>query len=348
MIHLRMVDCRKCYYNHFSGVQAEPGPGSRYFYFDNHCLWNTVLGHDNTYHGAESFDSGFIYMNSGALHLGNYNTSAHFNTSIEHPADINHSLSLQVQGQGYIKELSHGLPRRATAVADGGESATEDGGSLVAVETVEDRPHVLVQPGRRLVIANLSLNATSRSMPASRTRGSVVSAAYYQITVSGAGAGGECSSGGKAGGYAVFSAQYVITPVLIGNLSRLHVKQVLTGPAADQATSAAAEGVDSLVASGVMGYSVDHETSSLIVELLDCTEEDGTSNRELVVDAKRVGRQATQPVARVLKTDDQMATHTVELLGRRHEDPNMELCFDRAGESEFEFELACEEIKNLI
>ena len=48
--------------NHFSGVQAEPGPGSRYFYFDNHCLWNTVLGHDNTYHGAESFDAGFIYM----------------------------------------------------------------------------------------------------------------------------------------------------------------------------------------------------------------------------------------------------------------------------------------------
>jgi hypothetical protein len=287
--NVTIMYCHKCYYNHFSGVQAEPGPGSRYFYFDNHCLWNTVIGHDNTYHGAESYDSGFIYMNSGALHLGNYNGSAHFNTSIEHPADINRSLSLQVQGRGYIKELTHGLPRRASAVADGGESATQ-GGSLVPVETVEDRPHVLIQPGRRLVIANLSLNATAVPVAAN-----VVSAAYYQITLSGAGVGGECS-GGDAGGYAVFSAQYVVTPLLIRNLHRLHVKQVLAG--SDHAT---AEGVDSLIVDGVIGFSVDHQLSSLIVQLLDCTED---GSRELVVDAKRVGRQATQPVARVLKTDD--------------------------------------------
>lgn len=87
------------------------------------------------------------YMNSGALHLGNYNSSAHFNTSIEHPADINHSLSLQVQGQGYIKELTHGLPRRSIsmAVADSGESAAEGGGSL-AVETVDYQNSVRGKP----------------------------------------------------------------------------------------------------------------------------------------------------------------------------------------------------------
>ena len=110
--NVTIIECRKCYYNHFSGVQAEPGPGSKYFNFDDQCLWNTVLGHDNTYHGAESYDSGFIYMNSGSLHLGNYNSTTHFNASIEHPADINRSFSLQVQGKGYIKELEHGLHRR--------------------------------------------------------------------------------------------------------------------------------------------------------------------------------------------------------------------------------------------
>jgi hypothetical protein len=162
-------------------------------------LWNTVLGHDNTYHGAESYDLGFVYMNSGKLHLGDYNSSAaHINTSIEHPADINRSLSLQVQGKAYIKELTHGLPQRATAVANGGESSAQ--GSL-AVETVEGRPHVLIQPGRRLVITNLTLNTTS---VASSRRGRVVSAAYYEITLSGAGMGGECSV--FDGGYAVFSA----------------------------------------------------------------------------------------------------------------------------------------------
>jgi hypothetical protein len=232
-------------------------------------------------------------MNSGSLHLGNYNSSAtHFNTSIEHPADINRSLSLQVQGTAYIKQLSHGLPRRAssTALADGGESGGAQKSSSPEVEIVEDRPHVLVRPGRQLVINNLALNI---SLVADSQRGSVVSAAYYQITVSGAGAGGECS-GGNAGGYAVFSAQYVVTPLLIGNLSRLHVKQVL---GAEQAT----EEADSLVASGVTGHSIDQEILALTVQLLDCG--DGGS-RELVVDAKRVGRQVTQPAARILKSDD--------------------------------------------
>ena len=110
--NVTIIHCHRCYYNHFSGVQAEPGPGSKYFYFDDQCLWNTVLGHDNTYHGAESYDAGFIYMNSGSLHLGNYNSTTHFNSSVEHPADINQSFSLQVQGKAYIKDLEHGLRRR--------------------------------------------------------------------------------------------------------------------------------------------------------------------------------------------------------------------------------------------
>ena len=64
------------------------------------------------------------------------------------------------------------------------------------------------------------------------------------------------------------------------------------------------DGDNSLVLSGVIGHTVDHESASLKIELLDCAED----GRELVVDAKRVGREAAmQPVMhvdRVLKTDD--------------------------------------------
>ena len=36
-------------YNYFMSVQSEPGGNSTYFDFDEHSLWNTVIGQDGTF-----------------------------------------------------------------------------------------------------------------------------------------------------------------------------------------------------------------------------------------------------------------------------------------------------------
>jgi hypothetical protein len=159
------------------------------------------------------------------------------------------------------------------------------GASFVAVEAVDDRPHVLLQPGRQLVIANLTLNVSSAGHAA--THGGVIGAAFYEITISGAGLGSECS--GVDNGYAVFSAKYLATPLFVGNRHRLHVK-TLSSDLTDQKYQG-----DGLASDGVLGYKVDHNTATLTVELLECAKD----GRELVVDIRRVGRLVSQPVARI-------------------------------------------------
>lgn len=155
----------------------------------------------------------------------------------------------------------------------------------MAVEAVDDRPHVLLQPGRQLVIANLTLNVSSAGHAA--THGGVIGAAFYEITISGAGLGSECS--GVDNGYAVFSAKYLATPLFVGNRHRLHVK-TLSSDLTDQKYQG-----DGLASDGVLGYKVDHNTATLTVELLECAKD----GRELVVDIRRVGRLVSQPVARI-------------------------------------------------
>ena len=39
-------------------------------------MHNTVLGHDNCEHGSFSSDSTFVYIDHGAMHLGDFNGTA--------------------------------------------------------------------------------------------------------------------------------------------------------------------------------------------------------------------------------------------------------------------------------
>ena len=91
---------------------------------------------------------------------------------------------------------------RAFGRAEGAENSSD----AVTVENVEDRPHVLLQPGRRLIITNLTVNVSAAADRTAR-QGGVIGAVYYEITVSGAGLGEECSATAD-GGYAVFSARF--------------------------------------------------------------------------------------------------------------------------------------------
>lgn len=80
-----------------------------------------------------------------------------------------------------------------------------------------------------------------------------------------------------------------MTPLFIAGRHRLHVK-TLSSELKD-------EGDSPLMASeGVLGYTVEHEAATLTVELLECADD----SRELLVDIRRVGRAASQPIARIL------------------------------------------------
>ena len=143
------------------------------------------------------------------------------------------------------------LRTRAFGLADGaGKSA-----GAVEVEAVDERPHVLLQSGRWLTVANLTVNVTSAGHLG--VRDSVIGAVYYEITISGAGLGAECSAS-VDGGYAIFSAKYLVTPVFVAKRHRLHVKRL---------ASDLAEAGDGLARDGVLGYKIDHETSTLTMEL---------------------------------------------------------------------------------
>ena len=123
--------------NWFIGIQGEPGGDSMYFDID---CWrgnstgvsdpaaecnpayimchNAVIGHDNCVHGSRSSDPTFIYLDHGALHLGNFSGNPDFQSGAG--GMLNFTETLQVEGRGYIKELSHGLPSRRLALSEGG------------------------------------------------------------------------------------------------------------------------------------------------------------------------------------------------------------------------------------
>jgi len=78
-----------------------------------------------------------------------------------------------------------------------------------------------------------------------------------------------------------------VTPLFVAGRRRLHVK-TLSSELTDEG--------DSLASEGVLGYTVDHDAATLEVELMECADD----SRELLVDIRRVGRAASQPIARIL------------------------------------------------
>jgi hypothetical protein len=60
-----------CFYDLFYGVQAEPGPGSRYFDIDAASKYCQILGHNNSDLAPINDSANLIYMYAGHLSLNN-------------------------------------------------------------------------------------------------------------------------------------------------------------------------------------------------------------------------------------------------------------------------------------
>ena len=277
------IKCEETGYNHFSGIQAEPGPGSRYFDVDEHSLWNTILGHDNCDNPSISRDPGFVFMSSGQLHLGNFNTSVglvpkyttnpsnssagascSLHRGIETPTcSIKGTRALTVEGTAFIRTLEHGFPLRKLAKTEV---------EAPVVEVVEDGPVLLTDTeASELHIDGLRLAASADEQ-------AIISAAFYDIALSGVGVGSD-------GVPVAYQAKLMATPYTLGGVSGLALSPTIESSA------------------GVLD--VRAENSSVVVELAPAQRA-----RELVVEMRRVGRQCA-PAVVSLKADDASAGRSV-------------------------------------
>ena len=266
-------------FNNYHSVSAEPGPGSKYFDFTGKpglSMWNTVIGHDNTYDlgmecwaekanyaaghagvgcpGPKTTDQGFSYIDAPfGIHIGNYDNGT----------TMDMTKILQVEGPAYIKSLTHGLPVRREGLSHGKQ----------AVEAVDESPTVLASPAgssaaNTIRISNLGL-ATAAGAAASSP-----GAAYYEVTISGH------AEAKEEGPPITYTARYLVTPWR--SSSR---KSPMGGLA-----------VETLAQSGSVTL-VEHNNRGARTAALEVVLADPSGlAREVVVDVRRVGRACTTAI----------------------------------------------------
>lgn len=157
--------------NYFMSVLAEPGVGSQYFDFDQHSLWNTVIGQDNCFRKSASRDTNFMWLQQGKVRVGDFNTTLN---STGAPPQLE-QLELQVEGHGYIRQLSTGFPMRHVSLLS--QHAVQS-----PLEIVEDEPMMMTAVhSHRLRIEGLGHIDSS---------GSVLGGAWYEVSLAGSGHSG--------------------------------------------------------------------------------------------------------------------------------------------------------------
>ena len=268
-VNMTVIKSIDSMFNNFHSVSAEPGPGSQYFDFKGKpglSMWNTVIGHDNTYDlgmecwsnkdnyaaghagvgcpGPQTTDQGFSYIDAPfGIHIGNFDNGT----------KMDMTQILQVEGPGYIKALTHGLPVRREGHPHGNRP----------VEAVDESPAVLTSHGgsaHTVRISNLGLVADTRGP----------GAAYYEITIS-----GHAEPPVEGGPPTTYTARYLVTPW--------------------RSSSKAGLAVETLVqSSSVLLLDTSDEAAAVEVVLAD----PGSNGlaREVIVDVRRVGRTCTAAV----------------------------------------------------
>ena len=223
--------------------------------------------------GPETTDPNFIYMQHGQLHLGNFSASVPLaqdsrasaasvaSSRVPAAPKLSWEYQLQVEGNGWIRNLSHGLPHTRRGLHD------------TAVESVDAEPTLLTAVDTHQVqVGNLALSGSSS--------GGWRGGSFYEITIAGVGYGSEGSATP-----CVYSAKYMVVPV---------------APPAD-ATGAMEEGFLSVTALGATtgvtlldnrNESAGGSGAAVMVrgEVLRFGLSVANEAREVVVDVRRAGR----------------------------------------------------------
>lgn len=242
-------------YNWFVSVQAEPGPGSRYFDFDNASEANAVIGHDNTFSGAASQDPRFLYQEGRTFHMGNFNSSAPGGA-----AGFDYARTMQVQGSAWIQNLTHG------------GAATRLGLATEGVEVIDGEPLILNDTSRHILrISDLGLSA---QRPSTSFGG-----AFYEITIAGPAVAwpeGATDTEGGSPAVATYLGKYVVTPV---------------GAMPEHGVHAPSLSIAALEQRNLRW----RDTGALQHDAMEIELSRGDIKRDLVVEVRRAGRACTTP-----------------------------------------------------
>lgn len=257
------------WHNWFSGLLCEPGPGSRYYDFDNYSSANTLIGHDNTYHGGTTHDSSFTYLSAGMLRLGDFNaSSAHQPKDGPWKPPTGKSTVLQVEGLGYIKNLEHGLPSRRIGLIE------------KRVEAVDDEPTLLSSNDGGGALSGILI--TGLAARVADGGGAAAAACFYEITLSGFSHAEEEKDGQHdlVKTTRVYTGRYLATPFRLpgSDTARVVVKALTpaeTTPLGEDAWSV----VPTCTASA--------EPGNAVLIAVEGVQDEGSY--ELVVDTRRVG-----------------------------------------------------------
>jgi hypothetical protein len=149
-------------------------------------------------------DPNFIYLQHGQLHIGDFNTTV---KSTGSPPGLEWQYQLQVEGEGYIRTLSHGYPHKKR-------------GLETLVESVEDEPKLITSTASHtLSVRNLSL------LPDHSEREGLKAGAFFEVSISGAALGPpDCTS------VCVIATKFMLVPLARpGAEPELHAKSLVAG-----------------------------------------------------------------------------------------------------------------------
>lgn len=292
--------CEGCSENWLLGVTGEPGGDSQFFHVDcwrppagGPCyttdpttgkpidlevtpVHNTVLGNDNCEQGSLSTDSTFINLQHGQLHLGNFSSAKldWWNVALQVEgaaymqrlaADTVTTASLGVAGAAALQKLDVSGPStlgELTSSYPATRVAASAPGVEAGVGAVELEPTLLQGTDADAVtIAPLRLTPEG---------GNPVRGAYFEITISGFGYGGDCASWQAA---CTYTGRYLVTPF-----------STASGDSAAFETLASSASLgDPKISVGATGQ------PALTIPMA------AADKREVVVDVRRVGRGTDTP-----------------------------------------------------
>ncbi len=275
------------WHNWFSGILCEPGPGSLYYDFDKFSTANTLIGHDNTYHGGRTSDSAFTYLSAGTLRIGNFNTSDshdHLPPSGPWKPPKDTTVVLQVEGLGYIKSLEHGMPSRKVGTRDSRLEEVDDEPTLISSAHQQRQILSKIAVKGLQAVQSRSAGGASTLLPGDHN------GCYYEVTISGSSSSGEVVH--------VYTGRYLATPFRTrAGEPRVVVKALTPAERIDLgdntwsivpvAVAINADSRDGNLAGGFSG-----EAGQMALQLPTLTED---SSYELVVDSRRVGHGCAAP-----------------------------------------------------
>ena len=172
-----------------------------------------VIGHSNCVGSYTSQDVGFVYLDHGSIHLGNFGNGSKWDINKQGGPPLNvesaGNLNLNVEGEGWVKQLKHGFPHTRK-------------GLRAMVEAVDEEPAVLRASNLGMLrLHGLGHNQSTATAANGSSGPRLLAGAYYEVTVAGAGIDNE------RGQPVEYTGRFLLTPLLVQGRATLLVSTLV-------------------------------------------------------------------------------------------------------------------------